>query len=252
VVYLSISLFVRNNPGDKGCEPDGAPPQPVPVDVPEKPDANNAENHAANGSSFLSGALRSVSFWLLSATQLFCGIGCGFMMTHTVIFATDLGYSEMIGATFLSVQGGINLVGVLLTGYLSDRFVRSKVLALTHFIRSVSFFLILMYILMNIHSIGILYIAMALFGFGWFTTAPLSSGLVADLFGYLRMGTIMGAMMSCHVIGMAIGAYAGGITFELTGSYFRFFVIQAILEFMAAVFAYLIIRKKNPSSTPSG
>ena len=83
---------------------------------------------------------------------------------------------------------------------------------------------------------------MALFGFGWVTTAPLTSGLVADLFGDLRMGTILGLTMSFHVVGAAIGSIAGGITFELTGSYYMFFVIQGILEFMAAFFAFIIRR----------
>ena len=81
---------------------------------------------------------------------------------------------------------------------------------------------------------------MALFGFGWFTTAPLASGLVADLFGYRRMGTIMGLTLSYHMFGVAIGAYAGGITFELTNSYFSFFLVQGVLEFLAASFAFSI------------
>jgi MFS family permease len=81
---------------------------------------------------------------------------------------------------------------------------------------------------------------MALFGFGWVATAPLTSGLVADLFGNLRMGTILGLTMSFHIVGMSIGSIAGGITFEMTGSYFIFFVVQAILEFMAAFFAFII------------
>ena len=247
VVYLSLVLFIRNNPEDKGCRPDGESARPVPVYNPERPDTDRMENHSGIGkSSSVFEAFKSASFYLLSGTQLFCGVGCGFMMTHTVIFATDLGYSAMIGATFLSVQGGVNLIGVLLTGYLSDRVARSKMLALTHFIRSVSFIIIAGYIFMSGSSLWVMYIAMALFGFGWFTTAPLSSGLVADLFGYVRMGTIMGVVMSCHVIGMAIGAYAGGITFELTGSYYTFFVIQAILELMAAFFAF-IIRQKKPA-----
>lgn len=245
VVYLSLVLIIRNNPQDKGCVPDGEPTRPLPAHEPDKAGTGGVENHSvAWNSSSLSQAFTSASFYLLSATQLFCGVGCGFMMTHTVIFATDLGYSLMVGATFLSVQGGANLIGVLLTGYMSDRFARSRVLALTHFIRAVSFAIIIAYILMNSSSLWVIYLAMALFGFGWFTTAPLSSGLVADLFGYLRMGTIMGVTMSFHVVGMAIGAYAGGLTFVLTGSYFTFFVIQAVLEFTAAVFAFIIRLKK--------
>jgi len=146
----------------------------------------------------------------------------------------------MIGASLLSVQGGVNLVGVLLTGHMSDRIARSKVLALTHFIRSLSFITVVIFILLGGGSLWILYVAMALFGFGWFTTSPLVAGLVAALFGNLRMGTIIGVTLSCHTIGIAVGAYAGGITFELTGSYYLFFIIQGILEFLAAGLAFAI------------
>jgi hypothetical protein len=45
-------------------------------------------------------------------------------------------------------------------------------------------------------SLPALYLAMVLFGFGWFTTAPLAAGLVADLFGFLRIGTVIGKLDS--------------------------------------------------------
>lgn len=241
MVFFSLTLFVRNNPKEKGCHPDGDPIQAAPNNSLDKPNSNTAENNVnVNHESSLSDAFKSPPLWLISGAQLICGVGCGFMMTHLVIFATDLGYSEMIGASFLSVQGGINLVGVLLTGYMSDRMARNKILALTHTVRSFSFIIIVSFILSSGSSLWLLYVAMALFGFGWFTTAPLTSGLVADLFGNFRMGTIMGLTMSCHVIGMATGAYAGGIIFEKTGSYYSFFLIQAILEFIAAIFAFMI------------
>lgn len=242
IVLLPLVLFIQDRPEDKGYGPDGEPlKKAAPVNTASwlGSDASPPKFTAASGSS-LSEAARTGSFWLLSAAHLICGIGCGFMMTHIVIFATDVGYSEMIAASLLSVQGGVNLVGVLLTGYMSDRIARSRVLALTHFIRSLSFVAIVIFIFLGGGSMWLLYVAMALFGFGWFTTAPLASGLVADIFGYRRMGTIIGVTMSCHMIGMAIGAYAGGITFELTGSYYSFFLIQGILEFLAAIFAFAI------------
>jgi predicted MFS family arabinose efflux permease len=149
----------------------------------------------------------------------------------------------MIGATFLSVQGGMNLVGVLLTGQLSDRIARSRVLAMTHTIRSVSFVIVVISLLLGGGLLWLIYIAMALFGFGFFTTAPLTAGLVADLFGYRQMGTLLGLMLTFHTVGMAIGAYSGGITFELTSSYFSFFAIQGVLEFLAAVSVFCIKQK---------
>jgi predicted MFS family arabinose efflux permease len=94
------------------------------------------------------------------------------MMTHIVIFATDMGYSDMIAASLLSVQGGLNLVGVLATGYLSDRMSRSKVLGLTHFVRTLSFVTIIVFILLGGGSLWTLYAAMMFFGFGWYDLPP--------------------------------------------------------------------------------
>jgi MFS family permease len=233
IILLPLTVFMRNRPEDIGSVPDGEPPYGATFDAPAR------ETGGVSGHS-LAEAARFSSFWLLSATQLICGIGCGFMMTHIVIFATDFGYTEMVGASLLSVQGGLNLVGVLLTGHISDKYARSRVLSLTHVIRSLAFFTAVIFIIHGGGSLWMLYLAMVLFGFGWFTTSPLTSGLVADLFGGLRMGTIIGVTMSCHTVGMALGAYAGGVTFELTGSYYRFFLVQGILEFIAAGLALAI------------
>ncbi len=243
VILLPLTLLIRNNPEEKGYGPDGESGDRATRTRP-KVDAYPAESTGVSGHT-LAQAARSGSFWLISAAQLICGIGCGFMMTHIVIFATDFGYSEMIGASLISVQGGLNLVGVLLTGHLSDRYARSRVLALTHVIRSLSFFIAVAFILLSGSPLWMLYLSMVLFGFGWFTTSPLTSGLVADLFGDLRMGTIIGVTMSCHTVGMALGAYAGGITFELTGSYYSFFLVQGILELFAAGLAFAVKRKKK-------
>lgn len=244
ILVLPLTLLVRNNPQDKGLQPDGE------LQSHESDTRPDSKQDFGDITTLMTGhtlaqSIKVGAFWLVLATQLICGIGCGFMMTHIVIFATDVGYTEMIGATLLSVQGGLNLVGVLLTGHLSDRYSRSRVLAFTHLIRSLSFFVVVAFVLLGGGSLWMLYLSMVLFGFGWFTTSPLTSGLVADLFGNLSMGTIIGVTTSCHTVGMALGAYAGGITFELTGSYYWFFLIQGILEFLAAGFAFAIKKTKT-------
>ena len=244
VVLLPLTFVVRDNPRDKGYGADGDPLSGAnPAGQPESR-ATITDNVKVYGHS-LAEAARVGSFWLLSAMQFICGIGCGFMMTHIVIFATDFGYSNMIGASLLSVQGGVNLLGVLLTGHLSDMYSRSKVLGLTHIIRSLSFFTVIIFILAGGGSLWVLYLAMVLFGFGWFTTSPLTSGLVADLFGGLSMGTIIGVTMSCHTVGMALGAYFGGVTYQATGSYYSFFIVQGVLELLAAGFAFAIKKTKR-------
>jgi OFA family oxalate/formate antiporter-like MFS transporter len=247
VIVLPLTVLVRNRPEEKGTGPDGEPLSRTAPGGPEhraETDVPPEKVAGASGHS-LAQAARLRSFWLLSGAQLICGIGCGFMMTHIVIFATDFGYPDMVAASLVSVQGGVNLVGVLLTGHISDRHPRNRVLALTHTVRSLSFFTAVAFIVLGGGALWMLYLAMALFGFGWFTTSPLTSGCVADFFGDLRMGTIIGVTMSSHTVGMAIGSYAGGLTYTLTGSYFRFFLAQGVLELLAAglVFAIRNVKK---------
>jgi sugar phosphate permease len=236
-----VLILVRNKPEDMGLLAYGD----ISVNAATSASAAVPAAGQANGQWLsLAEILLSSSFWLLIATQCFCGVSCGLMMTHTVIFVTDLGYSALIGATCLSVQGGVSLLGVLVTGPLSDKMPRNRVLALTHLIRSISFVTLVVAIVLAGKSLWMVYLAMALFGFGWFTTAPLAAGLVADLFGFARLGTIIGVILASHMIGMAVGTYAGGITFQITGSYAGVFIFTAALEFIAAAFAVII--KKAP------
>jgi MFS family permease len=246
VVMLPLALIIKNDPSDKGSSPDGENPETItpmiPVIVQE--DADSTEWSGKKSTGLYSETFGDNSFWFLSVGHFICGTGCGFMMTHIVAFVTDIGYSEMIGATVVSMQGAFNLIGLLVTGPLSDRIARRTVLALTHFIRSLSFFIFAYAILFNMNSLWLLYLAIAFFGFGWFTTAPLAAGLIADLFSRKRMGTIIGISMSCHMAGAALGAYAGGAVYDLTQSYFLIFLIQGPLELLAAALA-LFIRRGN-------
>jgi predicted MFS family arabinose efflux permease len=236
LILLPLFFVLRDSPQDKGCTPDG-----------EIKAATAAAEATETSGHRLAEAVRTGAFWLLGGTHVICGIGCGFVMTHTVIFATDIGYTAMVGASLLSVMGGVNLAGVLVTGHMSDRFRRSRVLALTHCIRGLAFLTIVIVVLAGGGPLWLLYLAVAMFGFGFFTTAPLVAGLVGDLFGNRRMGTIMGVVLATHMVGTAIGSFAGGLIYELTGSYLTFFAIQGGLELLAAVFAFAIRRQSGRS-----
>jgi sugar phosphate permease len=252
VVVLPLLLLIRDRPQDKGLAPDGDAPEAV-LPAGRQPlflDGQPQRVNKTEGGHTLMEALKLRSFWLLAATQFICGISCGLLMTHTVIFATDMGYPAIIGASFLSVQGGVSLVGVLVTGQMSDAMARNRVLSLTHFIRALSFVTLVIAVLFEGGELWMLFLAMVFFGFGWFTTAPLAAGLVADLFGNLRMGTILGIILACHAVGTAVGTYGGGITYQLTGSYFSIFLSQSILELAAAVFAFIIVGKRTFSRQP--
>ena len=232
-LILPLVIFMRDKPEDKGLAPDGEVTAKAPLSF------SDVRTKVETGSS-LRQVLANRSFWFIFFSMFICGTTCGLMLTHTVIFGIDLGYSAIIAATFLSVQGGVCILGVVLTGHLSDKLARSKIFSLTFAIRSLAFIVLVIAVATGGSSLWMLYLGMALFGFGFFTTAPLSSGLAADLFGNLRMGTIIGMISGAHMVGSAIGTFAGGLCYQLTGSYQVIFAIQGGVEILAAILAFLI------------
>jgi MFS family permease len=249
VVALPFVFIIRNYPAEKGLNPDGetAPDSDIPDNSYHRQiDSNHTTREEVSRVEYsFSEAIKNRTFWFMSCAHFICGLGCGFIMTHIVIFTTDMGYSAMIAASIVSVQGFLNLVGVLTTGYMSDRMARKKVLAFSHFVRSLSFVICVFFIYIGGQPLLLLYVAAAFFGFGWFTTAPLQAGLTADIYGNLHMGTILGSITAFHMLGMAIGAYAGGAIFELTGSYLLFFAIQGPMELLAVVLVLSVHPLRN-------
>ena len=245
IIMLPLAFFVSNAPQEKKLAPDGkCQEDELSTKSSSLKQSTQGLIHITKTGLAMRQTLKTGSFWLLASSHFICGLGCGFMMTHIVIFATDFGYSDMIAASLLSIQGILCFIGILATGVLSDRMARKNVLSLTHFIRSLSYIISVIFIIRTGEQLWILYLAMIFFGFGWFTTAPLAAGLVADLFGNLNMGTIIGITMSCHMLGMAVSAYAGGLIYELMGSYYWAFLSLGFLEILAALFAFLIRRNR--------
>ena len=59
----------------------------------------------------------------------------------------------------------------------------------------------------------------AVMGAMWLATVPLTSGLVAHLYGIRYTGTLYGFVFLSHQIGSFLGVWLGGKTYDLTGDY---------------------------------
>jgi MFS family permease len=80
-----------------------------------------------------------------------------------------------------------------------------------------------------------LYLFAGLFGATFFTTAPLSSTMVGQLFGPAHHGAIFGAANLFHHSAGALGSYAGGLVFDVTGSYRPIFLRAALVVVGSAI-----------------
>jgi hypothetical protein len=59
----------------------------------------------------------------------------------------------------------------------------------------------------------------ALMGALWLATVPLTSGLVAELWGLRYMGTLYGLVFLSHQLGGFLGIWLGGRLYDIYGDY---------------------------------
>jgi predicted MFS family arabinose efflux permease len=75
----------------------------------------------------------------------------------------------------------------------------------------------------------------AVMGLTWLGTVPLTSGVVAQMFGVTYIGTLIGVVFFMHQVGSFLGAWLGGLAFEMTGSYEAVWWSVVVLGIVAAL-----------------
>ena len=77
----------------------------------------------------------------------------------------------------------------------------------------------------------------------WLGTVPLTSGLVAQIFGVRYMSTLFGIVFFSHQLGSFIGIWWGGWSFDATGSYDQVWIASIVLGIMAGLLHLPITEK---------
>ena len=85
----------------------------------------------------------------------------------------------------------------------------------------------------------------------WLSTVPLTSGLIALMFGTRHIGMLFGVVFLSHQIGAFAGALLGGTVYESTGSYEIMWVLCIALGVFAAI-VHLPIRERQAPSLAAG
>jgi predicted MFS family arabinose efflux permease len=132
------------------------------------------------------------------------------------IFAVHLsGASSILGAISISMIGLFNIGGSILAGYLGKRYTKKYLLAAIYTGRTIAS---IAFIATPMTPTTVL-IFSAVMGSMWLATVPLTSGLVAHLFGLRYMGTLYGFVFLSHQLGSFLGVWLGGAMYDLTGDY---------------------------------
>jgi predicted MFS family arabinose efflux permease len=175
-------------------------------------------------------ARRHRGYQLLNGGFFVCGFHVAFIATHLPAYINTFGLDPLVGASALGIIGFFNIIGGLLAGYLGGRFRKKNLLSGIYLARSAS---IVLFMMAPKTELAV-WLFSASFGFLWLSTVPLTSGLVGDVFGARYMATLFGIVMLSHQMGSFFGAWLGGISYDLTGSYDAVWIVAIVLGLIAA------------------
>ena len=187
----------------------------------------------------LSEALQSKSYILLVSGFFVCGFHITLVGTHVPKYVIDRGLEDWTAAAILSLIGLFNILGSLLSGYLSTKISKKILLSVIYLLRGFS----IVFFIFTPPSVISAFIFGASFGFLWLSTVPATSGIVAHLFGTKFLGLLYGIVFLSHQIGSFFGAYLGGLFYDLYGSYDYAWYLAILLSIFAAIIHLPIIEK---------
>jgi len=217
--------------------------------------ASKAEKEASMG-SVLKQAFKDPSFTLIFLGFFSCGYQLAFITAHFPAFVTEMcgpilpgGALHSIGITTTSTLGAVsialigaaNVGGTLFAGWLGNRYSKKYLLAGIYTARTV---VAAVFILLPITPMSVIIFSI-LMGLLWLATVPLTSGLIAHLYGLRYMGTLYGIIFFSHQLGGFVGVWLGGRMYDTYGDYnFVWWIGVALGAFSALV--HFPVREESP------
>jgi MFS family permease len=183
--------------------------------------------------------LRDRSMILMFAARFSCGVGL-FQTVHLVAIALSKGFDAATGATAVGVFGGAAALSALFFGWLSDRYGRAQVLALTYLVRGLGTLILSLDMPNELVFYGVVALAMG----PTFGTIAVQNVMFYEIVGPRMSGVILGFSFIVHQIGSAAGPLLASIAYDMTASYDGFMIVMGIIFLISAALVYSSISGK--------
>ncbi|MDT1062788.1 MFS transporter [Paracoccus sp. CPCC 101403] len=180
--------------------------------------------------SVLKRAFTDPSYLMIFAGFFSCGYQLAFITAHFPAMITEmcgpisptgtlasLGITttSALGAAAISLIGLANIAGAIFAGWLGKRYSKKYLLAGVYTLRTIA---AATFILMPITPTSVVIFSVVM-GALWLATVPLTSGLVAYIYGLRYMGTLYGFVFLSHQLGSFLGVWLGGKMYDAYGDY---------------------------------
>ena len=178
----------------------------------------------------LSNAFKDPTFSMIFFGFFACGYQLAFLTAHFPAMVTEMcsaitpssalhfigvSTTSSLGALAIGLIAFSNIFGTIYAGWLGQKFQKKYLLAGVYALRAL---IGLIFILLPITPVTVILFSLFM-GSLWLATVPLTSGLIAHIYGLRYMGTLYGLVFFSHQIGSFLGVWMGGRLYDATGDY---------------------------------
>jgi MFS family permease len=171
---------------------------------------------------------------------------CGAIDPNGMLSSIGITTTSTLGAVAISLIGLANIGGSIMAGWLGKRYTKKYLLAAIYTGRTIASAL---FIMLPMTPVTVILFSVVM-GSLWLATVPLTSGLVAHIYGLRYMGTLYGFVFLSHQIGSFLGVWLGGRMYDLTGGYTMVWWIGVGVGAFSAL-VHLPIREKPLLAQPA-
>jgi len=174
-------------------------------------------------------AVKDPSYTMLFLGFFSCGFQLAFITAHFPALIAEVSSpivknslislicnsTASLGALSIAVIGLFNIVGSISAGALGKNFSKKYLLSLIYLWRTIA---AILFIMLPITPLSVIIFSVVM-GTLWLATVPLTSGIVAHIYGLQYMGTLYGIIFLSHQLGSFVGVWLGGLFYDIYGNY---------------------------------
>jgi MFS family permease len=234
---VPLSLVIRHRPEPYGEVVDGIREPETSVEH-----ANSA-SHPLRRDLTAREAMRTRSFWLISAGHGIALLSVSSLMVHLIPHLTESSMAFTLAAAggVVALMTGSQVIGQILGGFLGDRF-NKRLMCTGCLVGHGAGIAVLTFA----SSPWLAMVAVVIHGLAWGIRGPLMTAIRADYFGSASFGTIMGFSSLIVMFGMTLGPLFSGVIADQYGNYQTAFLALASVSMLGA----LCFFASKPPSVP--
>ena len=240
VLGLPLANLFRRRPEDFGEFVDGIDPNsPKNASDASKPSVPEPEFTARQ-------ALRTRAFWLLASGHALALVVVMAVNTHAINhMRIAMDYTISQASFFIMLMTIFQVIGVLIGGYLGDKFEKRILAAGCMLLHAAA-----MFVLTFATSAAELVFFAVSHGLAWGLRGPFMQAIRADYFGRRAIGMILGISAMVAAIGQTLGPLLAGILGDITGDYQLGFTALSVIALVGAVVFWMAKRPVDPNLKP--